>query len=830
LLKSFPIHAVLSEIKKELTLNTTVLLQASPGAGKSTILPLELLNEYWLKGKKILLLEPRRIAARMVAERMANLLNENIGETIGYRIRFENKTSNKTKIEVVTEGILTRMLQNDATLENVALVVFDEFHERSIHADLSLALCRNIQQVLRHDLKILIMSATLEVEKISKILNNSPVIKSEGRQYPVKIIYAPDDTKDWLTKKIVRLISRAAKEQSGDILVFIPGASEILQIKELLEKNNIESQIFTLYGDLPFHLQQKAILFEENSKRKIILSTSIAETSLTIEGITTVVDCGYSRTPHFNPNSGLTKLQTTTITKDTAEQRAGRAGRLGPGVCYRLWSEASHLHLIAERRPEILESDLAPLMLELFKWGIKNIEELNWITLPNKGNIEQATELLGNLQAIENLKITEKGKAMLLMPAHPRLAHMIFENKNNLPLVSDLISALDEKDPFNLIEKNIDITTRIIALRKYRLGEKINADRNVLERMEKIANQWRKLLGCREENFTVNNYLTGKILACAYPDRIAKQVSKNNCTYRLCKGKHVKISENDILINEEWLVVANADAGSKEGKVFLAAPIDINEMEHLIKEKNIVEWDDAKETVVAYTEKYIGEIAVGNIQNRTITDEERIQTICKTIRKKSLSFINWDEKEINWQNRILSLRKWNTAANDIDWPIFNNESLILNLEEWLGPYLNGIRKKTELQSLNKIVMLTAFLGWEKAELLEKLAPEKIKVPSDSLIELNYFAEGKSPALHVRLQEVFGMMETPTINNGRTKITIHLLSPGYKPVQVTQDLKSFWTNTYQEVRKDLQRRYPKHAWPENPFTAKAVKGAIKRKYK
>ncbi|HEY0029232.1 MAG TPA: ATP-dependent helicase HrpB [Bacteroidia bacterium] len=828
-----PINEIIPDLKTKLESEPVIILQAPPGAGKSTVLPLQLLNEKWLAGKKIIMLEPRRLAARAVATRMASLLEEEIGETVGYRIRFENKISKQTKIEVVTEGILTRMLQNDSTLENVGLVIFDEFHERSLNADLALALCYQVQQVLRNDLRILIMSATLDGAKLSSLLNNAPLLTSEGRQYPVALQYLNTDEKIYLHLRMSNAVKKALREKAGDILAFLPGAGEILRTQQLLEEENSEICVQPLYGDLSQQKQQEAILPHPRGKRKVVLATSIAETSLTIEGITVVIDSGYARVPRFDIQSGLTRLETVKVTKDAADQRAGRAGRLGPGTCYRLWSEGSHIHLIPNRKPEILEADLAPLMLELSQWGAQNINELLWLTPPPAAAVSQAKELLTQLGALQNNKITARGKEMLQMPTHPRIAHMLIEaisfqrNKPSekfIALASDIAALLEERDPLGK-ESGADLSLRIEILRKYRSGERVNADKRALDRIERLALSWRKTIKTEADNSNPNVFNIGKLLAAAYPERIAKRIDKNGLRYRLSNGRIVKLAETDALAKEEWLAVANLDAGSNEGKIFLAAAFDSDDLYDLAEERQIVTWDKQRGMIVGSIEKRVGNITLESKPLPSINEQQRIQVLCNLIREEGLKILNWDEAQEELQARILSLRKWRPEDN---WPDVSNESLLETLEEWLAPYLIKINKLPELQKLDFNQILHSTLPWELSQKLDTLAPSKIKVPTGSLIKLSYFNDGSKIEMAVRLQEVFGLFETPTVNECRNKVLLHLLSPGYKPVQVTQDLKSFWNKTYFEVRKDLLSRYPRHHWPEDPLTAEAVRGPKKRK--
>lgn len=835
-----PVNKIIPLLKAKLEKEPVVILQAPPGAGKSTVLPLTLINEKWLNGKKIIMLEPRRLATRSVAARMASLLKEDLAETVGYRIRFENKISKNTKIEVVTEGILTRMLQNDNALDSVGLVIFDEFHERSLNADLALALCTQIQQVLRNDLRILIMSATLDGAKLSSLLNNAPILTSEGRQYPVDIQYLNSDEKIYLHLRIANAIKKALREKTGDILAFLPGAGEIIRTQQILEEANSDISVQPLYGDLSQQKQQEAILPHPQKKRKVVLATSIAETSLTIEGITVVIDSGYSRLPRFDIQSGLTQLETVKVTKDAADQRAGRAGRLGPGTCYRLWSEGAHIHLIPNRKPEILEADLAPLMLELSLWGIQELNELMWLTTPPPAAVSQAKELLTQLGALQNNRITTKGKEMLQMPTHPRLAHMLIEAvafQKNKPgeefksLACDIAAILEERDPLGK-ESGADLSLRIEILRKYRAGERVNADRRVLDRIERLSLSWRKLLKTETDNKAPAVFNTGKLLAAAYPERIAKRIDKNGSRYRLSNGRIANLNDGDPLSSEEWLAIAHLDAGSNEraptgraGKIFLAAAFDQKDLYDLAEESQIVSWDKQRGMVVGTIEKRVGNITLESKLLEKIDEAQRIQVLCDMIRENGLKILNWNESQEDLQARVLSLRAWRPNEN---WPDVSNEHLLDTLEEWLAPYLLKMNKLTEFQKLDLTQILHSSLPWELSQKLDALAPSKIKVPTGSMIKLNYFNDGSKIEMAVRLQEVFGLFETPTVNEGKNKVLLHLLSPGYKPVQVTQDLKSFWNKTYFEVRKDLLSRYPKHHWPLDPLTAEAMRGPKKKK--
>ena len=823
---SYPVLSILPDVKEKLIDNPVVLLEAPPGAGKSTILPLQLLDEPWLKANKIILLEPRRLAARSVAMRMADLRDEEAGDTVGYRIRFESRSGKNTRLEVVTEGILTRMIQNDNSLDGVGLLIFDEFHERSLHADLALALALQVQQVLRNDLRILIMSATLEGEKLADILK-APVVRSLGRQYPVSIQYLPTIDNAPVAAAVTKVIRKAILENEGDILAFFPGSPEIRRAADFLETENLPVIIYPLYGDLNFRRQQDAILPDPQGRRKVILATSIAETSLTIEGVTVVVDSGYSRIPRFDPRSGMTRLETIRVTRDAADQRAGRAGRLGPGICYRLWSQAAHSNLVASRNPEILDADLAPLMLELAQWGIRDVSELTWVTIPPPGAVSQAKELLRELDALGSQGITARGREMLGLPTHPRIAHMLLEAKKEgtaaLALATDIAAILDERDPMPK-GSGADLSLRVELLRRWRKGERTSAERTFIDRIERVALAWRQHFRISEDNNLVSDTQVGKLVMAAYPDRVARQVSRNSERYKLVNGRVAKLPDHDPLHRDTWLAIAQVDAGGQEGKIFLAAPVDEKDLIPLASEKEIVSWDEEREMVTASLEARIGNVVLSTRPLNKIPGDERVLALCQAIRNRGLSFLNWGEGQMAWQARVLSLRRWRPEEN---WPDVSDERLLETLGTWLAPFLGDLYKRTEVLKLDLSIILNAMLPWELNTKFNELAPARLEVPSGSMIKLIYFADGSAPAMEVRLQEVFGMLETPAVNAGRNKVIMHLLSPGFKPVQVTQDLKSFWATTYAEVRKELRSRYPKHSWPEDPWTATAVRGARRR---
>lgn len=816
-----PVTEIITYVREQLTQENTLIVNAPPGAGKSTLLPLALIDQPWLNGKKIIMLEPRRLAAKTIAARMASLLGDDIGQTVGYRIRFENRVGAKTIIEVVTEGILTRMLQSDNALEDVGLVIFDEFHERSLNADLAMALCREAQQVLRPDLRIMIMSATLNMPQLTKLLN-APVAVSEGKQYPVEIIYNGDADETLLPELTARTVMKALQEYDGDVLVFLPGEGEIKKCEELLKVQASDICIHPLYGQLPPQEQFLAIMPNKFGKRKIVLATSIAETSLTIEGIRIVVDSGFGRTSRFDPKSGLSRLETLRISKDSADQRAGRAGRLSSGVCYRMWTKATHERLAEHRVPEIMEADLASLVLDMAQWGVSNIQSLTWLTPPPKIALAQATETLHQLNALENNKITEHGKQIHRLACHPRIAHMLLMASDDITikLATDIAAVLEERDPLPR-DSDIDINLRVEALRRARMNNSLNR----FARIEKVAASYRKMLNVEMDNGAVDVFETGLLLAYAYPERIAFARPGNNAQFQLANGKYAMVGHKDDLSHEPWLAVAHMDLRDGLGKIFLAAPLNPKDLLPMVKEQELILWDTRKGGIIATKELKIGSLV---LQSKTITspnEELVMEAICNAIKTEGENLLNFDEGMVQLQNRILSLRLWNP---DEAWPDVSTSVLLNTNKEWLGPYIKAIKKPEDLKKINLVEALYHSLDWEKQQALNSLAPQKLEVPSGSNISIQYFSNGAVPVLSVRLQEVFGLSDTPIINNGKTKVVMHLLSPGYKPVQVTSDLNSFWNNLYFEVKKELQRRYPKHAWPDDPWTAPAV--AKGRSYK
>jgi len=816
-----PVKEIISETRDHLANQNTLIISAPPGAGKSTLLPLALMEETWLKGQKILMLEPRRLAAKSIATRMASLLGEEVGQRIGYRIRFEKRVSKATCIEVLTEGILTRILQSDNALEGVGMVIFDEIHERSLHADLALALCRESQEILRPDLRIMLMSATINSTELSDRLK-AEVLESQGRQYPVDLIYTDASDVRLLPEITANTVARAVKEQAGDTLVFLPGEGEIRKCEALLKAQLSDFMIYPLFGMLAGSQQQAAIMPDRQGRRKIVMATAIAETSLTIEGIHTVVDCGFSRVSRFDPKTGLSRLETIEISKDSADQRAGRAGRLGPGVCYRMWPLATHTRLKKHRIPEILEADLSSLVLEMAAWGVDNIQDLTWLSLPPAAAITQASESLHELEALENDRITEHGRQIQKLPCHPRIAHMLLkaQEEDLLPLATDLAALLEERDPLPR-ETGIDINLRIEALRRHRKGDRTL---RTLNRIEKVAASYRQLFNIKPDNGPVDPYETGVILVQAYPERIAHASPGTNARFMMANGKQAMASHQDDLAYEPWLAIAHVDDRERGGKIFMASALNPQDLAPLVKERESIVWDSRKGGLLANKELRIGRIVLQSKPLRQPDEEQVVAAISKALEKEGGSLLNFSPEFTQWQNRVLSVRKWQP---DGEWPDVSTASLLKSNKLWLSPYLNRIRKPEDIAKIDLEEVLQNYLPWEKQSELEVLAPKHQTVPSGSKIRLQYQANGESPVLAVRIQEVFGMPENPKVNQGKVAVLMHLLSPASRPIQITSDLPNFWENTYFEVRKELRIRYAKHYWPEDPREAEAIRG-VKRK--
>lgn len=818
-MNDLPISEVLPALRAALAQHRAVVLQAPPGAGKTTRVPLALLDAPWLVGRRILVLEPRRLAARAAAARMSELRGEPIGETIGYRVRFESKTGPRTRTEVLTEGILTRRLQNDPGLEDTGLVIFDEFHERHLHTDLALALTRDSQRLLRPDLKILVMSATLDGQGIARVLE-APLIASGGRAHPVAIDYLSREPDAPLAERVATAVRTALTRHEGDVLAFLPGAGEIRRVQELLG-GVAGVDVLPLYGDLSWEDQARA-LKPGGSLRKVVLATPIAETSLTIEGVCVVVDSGYARVPQFDPRTGLTRLVTARISRASADQRAGRAGRLGPGVCYRLWTESTHRGLASQPVPEIKTADLASLALELAAWGT-DAGALTWLDPPPPGALAQARALLGMLGAIDEAgAITPIGRAMAALPVHPRLAHMLRAagERGLAHLACDLAALVSERDIFGGTRRTVDLVPRLEALeaarRDGRRGAQAHgADPGGSARAIQAASQFRHALHAKPDRGTGD---PGALLALAYPDRIGMQRTPQEPRYLLANGRGARLPAYEARLSVPWLVAAAVDAGEAEGTIHLAAAVSLDALRHeladSIRVTETVRWDETTESVVARREERLGELVL-SAEALAHPDNEKVRSaMLEGVRRLGIVALPWSGEAREWQARALSLRAW---FPEEDWPDVSDAALAANLVAWLGPWLDGIARREHLARLDMLSMLTGLLDHDRLRRLEEHAPTHVRVPSGSRVRLAYRA-GESPILAVKLQEMFGQTDTPRVAGGRVPVTLHLLSPAQRPIQVTQDLRGFWDRTYPEVRKELKGRYPKHPWPDDPLTA------------
>jgi ATP-dependent helicase HrpB len=824
---ALPIEEVLPELRAQLASRRAVVLQAPPGAGKTTMVPLALLDAPWLAGRSIVILEPRRLAARAAAMRMSQLRGEGVGETVGYRIRFESKVSARTRIEVLTEGILTRRLQGDPELKGVGLVIFDEFHERHLHADLALALCLDCQRGLREDLKILVMSATLDGAAISRLLENAPIVASTGRSYPVDIRYQPRDPQGSLPPIVAEAVVRALGESDGDALAFLPGAWEIRRTQELLQERLGDAvDILPLYGDLPWEAQDRAIR-PGSTRRKIVLATPIAETSLTIEGVRVVVDAGFARVPQFDPGSGLSRLTTVRVSRASADQRAGRAGRTAPGVCYRLWGESTQRGLVPQSAPEIRTADLAPLTLELSAWGVSDVNSLSWLDPPPAPALAQARKLLTELDALDaEGRLTDAGQAMVALPLHPRLAHMLYYARTlgMGDLACDVAALLSERDVLaSNARRSVDFGARLDALRAFRdrgrAGvQALGADVNACQRVSQAADQYRRLLRLAADRHDPSIDRVGLLLALAYPDRVALARDKSSGRYLLASGRGARLREDEMRLRAPCIVAASLDAREEEGLIYLAAPLDEADLRrHFaghIRVEDRVRWDSPKQVVVAQREELFGALILESKPLPKAAPERVRDAMLEGIRRLGIEALPWSPELRQWQARVLCLREW---CPEEGLPDVSDGALLESLEQWLAPFLDGITRRDHLSRIDLGAALNALLEWKQARRLDEGAPTHIEVPSGSRLRLEY-APGQSPVLAVKLQEMFGSADTPRVAWGRVPVTLHLLSPARRPIQVTQDLRGFWDRTYSEVKKELKGRYPKHPWPDDPWNA------------
>jgi ATP-dependent helicase HrpB len=822
-----PIDDILPDLQRVLATGDAAVLQAPPGAGKTTRVPPALLDEPWLVGQSILLLEPRRLAASNAARFMAASRQEEVGRTIGYTIRFERRVSAATRIEVVTEGILTRRLQADPLLSGVGLVIFDEFHERHLHSDLALALCRDAQLGLREDLKLLVMSATLDAAPVAHLLGDAPLLTSSGRAYPVTVRYLAAEPQGRLAETVAAAVRRAVRETDGDLLVFLPGAGEIRRCRELLTREPAvgEPQLCPLYGDLPFAEQERAIL--PGPRRKVVLATNIAETSLTIEGITVVVDSGFERRPRFDVARGVPHLEMQRISRASAEQRAGRAGRLGPGVCYRLWTEGVQGGLLPFAPPEIRTADLASLALELARWGA-DAGDLHWLDPPPAGALAGARQLLSELGALdERGRLTAMGEAMSALPAHPRLARLLLAGRarQEAPLACDLAALLAERDILRAGERarqssDSDLLDRLEILHDWRRGRRPDTvDAGACATVERTVVYYRQLLKTKGES---SGALTAErlapLLAPAWPDRLGAERAPGSGRYLLAGGQGGSLSRYSAVRNAPYLLALDMAGGSAgEGEIRLASAVPEAQLREIctgrLQRRRAVFWDEREERVVAREEERLGALLLA-ARPTTAAAAETVPAVLDGLARLGLEVLNWTAEGRQWLARARFLARTFPEEN---WPDLAPKALLTGAADWLGPYLTGVRSRADLARFDPLPALQTMFDHRQRQRLAEAAPTHLTVPSGSRLLLDYQGDG-APVLAVKLQELFGLPETPRVACGRVPVVLHLLSPARRPIQVTADLRSFWDSVYPEVKKELKGRYPRHPWPDNPWSA------------
>ena len=821
-----PIHSIIPSLKKHFQKEDNAILEAEPGAGKTTIVPLSLLHEPWLLGRKILLLEPRRLAAKSAAQRLSNLLGEPLGHTIGYRIRHETKISNQTRIEVVTEGILTRMLQTDPSLEHIGLIIFDEFHERSLHSDLALALCLQGRDIFRddHPLKLLVMSATLDTQPLEALLNTKS-IHCSGRSFPVEIQYDNLTLKqDQILPVVIKQIHHAIQHYQGDILVFLPGQKEIRSVQNQLQHldQSANLHIVPLYGSLAFSIQQEAIGAPPSHLRKVVLATNIAQTSLTIEGIRIVVDSGLSREAIFDPNIGITRLHTRKVTQSESIQRIGRAGRTSPGVGYRWWSQEQQNRLEAQPIPEIFQTDLASLVIELSRWGVDSVDDLTWLDTPPLSNIQQAQAFLAQLGILEEngFTLTKLGKPIATLPLEPRLARLIFSasSSSSQILALKLVSLLSEKDPLQSTRQS-DIEKRLFWVNTS-TDKNTHKHNKLIQQIKKYIQPYSKH---EKDNLLSLPLETARLLANAFPDRIGRRnkvTDGRKVSYKLANGRMAELFIEDDLSQSEWIIAIDIGGTTvaKSDEIYLACNLPSHlietELTHLITEQTSLIWPKSEDALIAKNKKVLGKLTLSESSIKQLSNQDISRCACQYIRTIGLQCLPWDEESKNTQARICFL---NTTVDSVIWPNYQDQQLLDSLEEWLAPYLEHTTHKNHLKKLNIKQILLDQLHWQQQKELDTLAPRTIKVTSGSNIKIDYSTH--PPSLEVKLQEMFGCLNTPSIAGMAVKVS--LLSPARKPLAITQDLPYFWKEVYPEVKKEMRGRYPKHPWPDDPLTALAT---------
>ena len=835
-MSSLPIESSLPNVVAALNESNTLVLHAPPGAGKTTRVPLYLLQEAgdWLAGQKILMLEPRRLAARAAAYRMSECLGEEVGLTVGYRTRLDSKVSADTRIEVVTEGILTRMLQQDPELRGVACIIFDEFHERSLSADLGLSLSLDIQSSLREELRIVVMSATLDVEQLLVVLEDVPVVRCMGKSYPVDVHYLGGCSERDLVSKVVLAIQQALHLE-GSVLVFLPGEGEIRQVARALSNASLGDDVWVvaLYGALSRDEQNEAIRPCRQGRRKLVLATPIAETSLTIDGVRIVIDSGRVRVSRFEHQVGMNRLHTVRVSQASAKQRCGRAGRTEPGVCFRLWTEEQHKGMVKFHSPEILSADLAAFALELAQWGVACLDDLTWIDSPPLASYEQARKLLVQLGALNSqYRITAHGREMLSLALHPRLAHMVIKAKSfGLgAMACDIAAILEERDLLKSRggDAGADLQLRLMAVYG-ELAEKGWVDDGVLKRVKQTAAQLRKKLAVKPEQRDLKK--CGHVLALAYPDRIAQKRKAGEGQFLLSSGKGASMDTLDPLSQEEYLVAAKLGGQGQSPRIYLAAAITKEELlsgcSMLISKVEVCIWDELKLSVFSKVETRLGALVLQEQRLSSVPDKERAQTLLlEAIRRSKLSLLDFPQGYEQWLARVsfaesLIKEERIAAPNSDTWPSVSKGALIETLPQWLGPYLDGVCNADQLKRLDIKRILSHVLSWEQQQWLHEMLPEKYQVPTGSYVTIDYDVED-GPVLAVRLQEMFGVAQTPTVAQGAVPLKLHLLSPARRPIQITRDLAGFWQGSYAEVKKEMKGRYPKHVWPDDPLHAEATK--------
>ncbi|MDE5793586.1 MAG: ATP-dependent helicase HrpB [Muribaculaceae bacterium] len=797
--KHLPISDIADEVNISLAMHSRLIVTAPPGAGKSTLLPLSLLES--IPDGKILMLEPRRIAARQVAGRMASMLGEKIGDSVGYRVRFDSRVSAKTRIEVITEGILERILVDDPTLEGVAAVIFDEFHERSLSSDLTLALTREIQNVIRHDLKIIVMSATIDAESLCRKMDCGH-IHCSGKKFDVKIIHGEDfDFKD-CASTVASAVKRAMRLHEGNILAFLPGQAEILKCYELLSDTIQDAEILTLYGMLPPEKQQQVLSPNEGGNRRIVLASPIAETSLTIDGISVVVDSGLYRTPVYEPATGLSRLTTERISMDMATQRSGRAGRLMDGICYRLWTKATESRMKESRQPEIESSDLSSMMLTVAAWGETNPTRLPWITPPPAGHLGNAKDLLRLLGAIDNAgRLTKKGERIAQLPCHPRIANMLTAAGDMKAIACDIAAILEEKDPL-LNESDADISTRIAMLKHFRKN-KIPAQ---WKKIDNISSQYKRLVKAQKYCENIEPEEIGRLVGFAYPERIAKREVDGR--YRLAQGgKLVYLHSSDDLARHEYLAIASMGT-----RIFLAAPVDKDFVMSQGIWMECAMWNSNEGKAIVREELRLGLLCLATRPLKCDPGPLVVSAIAAAAPKEGLTMFDFSDEVQSLQLRISVAASWHP---ELELPDVATETILANVKEWLPLYIGRASTVQELRKIDMQNVILGMLTYEQQQSLERIAPTHIKLPSRRNVKIHYRHGAEAPIVSARLQDCFGMMKTPCLDEGKRPVLMELLSPGFKPVQLTQDMEGFWRETYFEVRKELRRRYPKHRWPEDP---------------